>query len=669
MKHLLSLFKYAVLLAIFAALFLNVRANLSDIRRVTDNRLASSTRLEDASRSFVEMQNFQLSAYQFVQGSPTVTKEDVTLKFDLFWSRAEALGKAADYKIVQDLDTERTLFSDTRAALKSADPLVSGLQRGDQETLRKIEAVLHPIHDRIEGFARAAYNKRLARALELADAQRVSTRQLDKIQTAFLLFGLISPFFLMAEIMRVRKLNRRIAEREGEIVQLGLTDSLTGLCNRRSLMQDLVIDGDAGEPQMSLLLLDLDGFKAVNDTFGHPVGDELLKKVSERLKAIAPEGVTVARLGGDEFALAGHIEQGSMAQLASHLIVELEKSVDIGGRAINISASIGMACSAADMADTANVILSNADIALYEAKNAGRGCLRIYDPEIRQKQSYQTAIEDSLADAIDNGEIRVFYHPQIDVSTMKTVGVEALVRWHHPVHGNIPPDDFVKVAERTGLIRKLDFFVLETACREIRVLARAGIKLRLAVNVSPVEAGRRGYARELLETLDRIKFPRDVLTLELTENAVMEDFKIVERNLNLLVEAGVSIAIDDFGAGYSNLSYLARFPFSYLKVDRVLAQNLATESKDRTVVEGIVKLAKGLDLLVIVEGVETAAQLTYLREIGVPEAQGFFFSEPLSEERLIPFLSTFAAQSKRSLKPAGAKPLVLKPVKATEAAA
>lgn len=636
-------YKYALLLVIFAALFFQVLTNLNDLRHAIDSRLASSAHLEDASRYYVELQSFHMNAHRFVEGDANVNHTDVSLAFDLFWARTESLSASADDDILLALDEKPNLFDIAKSGLRASDPLVANLMPGDLEALAKIETIFAAVNPRVEKFAQAAYHKRVARSVEIADIQRSSSNQLNRLQIAFLLFGLISPFLLMTEVLHHQKFNEQIKEREQQIMHAGLVDLLTGLNNRRFLVEYLATVHQQGAVgNLALMVLDLDGIKSVNDTYGHPVGDRLLKIVAERLTAIAPAGTIITRLDGDEFALASQEEASNVTRLASRIIEELGRSFVIDNRNVTISAGIGMAFSTPESSITAEDILGDAYVALQEAKNAGRGSIRLYDLEQRRRQSYRHIIEDCLSDAIDNAEISVCYHPQIDLKMMTVVGVEALCRWHHPVLGIIPPEQFIKVAEQTGLIRKLDFFVLETACREINVLARAGMDLRLALNVSPIEAGRRGYARELLDAIDRVKFPRNRLKLELTENAMMEDFSVVERNLKTLVDAGVEIALDDFGAGYSNLSYLVRFPFSYLKLDRYLANNIATSSKDRTVLEGIVKLAEGLDLRVIMEGIETQDQLDFIQSIGVAEAQGFLFAEPLSDVRLIPFLATFA---------------------------
>jgi EAL domain-containing protein (putative c-di-GMP-specific phosphodiesterase class I) len=296
----------------------------------------------------------------------------------------------------------------------------------------------------------------------------------------------------------------------------------------------------------------------------------------------------------------------------------------------------------------ASVALGDADVALYEAKRAGRACCREFEAALRSQRDYKVKIDESLKSAVINGEIGVKFHPQIEIATGNVCGVEALARWLHPELGEVPVDFFVQLAERQGLIRTLDFHILMTACREILNLGEAGAGLRLSVNVSPVEAGRKGYAEELLAALDQLEFPLCRLTLELTENAVMEDFGAVAQNLDALSAAGIRIAIDDFGSGYSNLSYLARFSFNALKVDKKLAEKISESEKDRIVLSNIAALAKGLDMVVVMEGVENQSQLDFVRSIGIPQAQGFLFAKPLTTRELFHFLRKKASVSPRA---------------------
>lgn len=645
MKLLRSLgkFKYALLLALFAGLYSSVRTDLEAFRSTIDNRLSNSTRLEDASRFYVEYQNFLMAMDRFVRNDAGVSHDKVVLAFDILWSRTESLSAARDYEFVQAIDKEQSLFTKAKFALGKADPEVAALARGDELREKKILQFFHDVEPKIADFAQEAYHIRTGRALDFADEQRKSTIKLDHMQMAILVIGLLIPFLMTIELLKIRRLNTRIKVREREIIRLGLVDVLTSLGNRRALMDELRSNTEApGSNGGYLLLIDLDGFKAVNDNYGHPVGDELLKLVAIRLMTIVGMQGVVCRLGGDEFAIVLRCSEADAVRLAEEMIANLTLSYVIQERTIGISASIGISHFANNDEASAIDALGDADVALYAAKKMGRSCYQLFESKLRDQVSFQNTLSSSLSAAIENDEITVHYQPQISLTNGKITGVEALARWHHSELGHVSPEDFVRTAEQLGIIKQLDFKILTRAAQDIRLLNQAGANLRLSFNVSPLEAGRKNYAHELLELVTELRFPRNRLTIELTENAVMEDFDAVAENLTILADAGIKIAIDDFGSGYSNLSYLTRLPFNFLKVDKRLAAKIDNSAKDRAVLESINHLAKNLNLNVILEGIETSDQLYFATTIGIQEGQGFYISQPMSIEKLTAFLPEYS---------------------------
>lgn len=636
------------MLAIFVALFFTARSSLHDLKLTVNAKLDNSTRLDDASRLFTELQDFELAVRRFVEGDETVSRKDVQFAFDLLWSRVDTLSASDDYAIVQRLAGAPELFTLAKAGLRQADPMLAKLKRGDKGALAALNILFKPVSPLMRNFGNAAYRVRLGHSIESSVNQNEAARNIDILQQAFLLFGALSLFVMMAEVLRIRRFNVEISEREGKIIQLGLTDPLTGLANRRSLTNEierrLALETPGG---CNLFLIDLDGFKAVNDKLGHPAGDEMLRQVAKRLQIIAGDDAMAARLGGDEFAILGQPRAMGLGELADLVIKSVEEPFSIGQQVAHVSASIGMVGLDRVRHPDASVALGDADVALYEAKRAGRGCCREFETSLRGQRDYNAKIDESLASAIADGQIGVRFHPQIDVRTGQMRGAEALARWLHPELGEVPVELFVKLAEQQGLIRALDLHILKTACRELMKLGEAGAALRLSVNVSPIEAGRRGYAAELLTVLGELQFPLSRLTLEMTENTLMEDSGAVARNLGELASAGIGIAIDDFGSGYSNLSYLAQFPFTCLKVDKKLAAKIEHSEKDRIVLSSIANLASGLNLEVIMEGIETEKQLEIIRSIGIPQAQGFLFARPLSTRELYHFLPKIPARPAR----------------------
>ena len=399
-------------------------------------RLTNSTRLEDASRLQTDFNSFILALHAYSEHGAEVAHDEVKLKFDVLWSRVESLSAARDYEFVQAMDKERTLFALTKSALKATDPLLMKLRPGAGNAVAEIENLFSEVAPRILEFAQTAYRSRLSTAVEVAEAQRLATAKLSRLQLAFLVIGLGAPLLLSLEIFRVRRLNRSIRQREKQITQMGLTDALTGLGNRRALFEALNrrSAGDSSQ-NGALLMLDLDGFKAVNDVFGHLVGDDLLKQVGMRLNDICAGTSEVFRLGGDEFAIVTNLCTGMACKTAQNVIADLERPFDVGGRDILISASIGIAEISGGDPHLATSSLGNADVALYEAKKDGRHCWRVFTSDLRERANFQNIVAADLPRAISEGAIRVHYQPQMELKGGRIIGVEALARWTHPTLG------------------------------------------------------------------------------------------------------------------------------------------------------------------------------------------------------------------------------------------
>lgn len=632
------LLQYFVLIAVFGLFYGSVRTTVDEIIHAVDSRVSNMTRLEEASRFYLEYLNLFVALEDLVHGAPGASAENVALTYDLLWARTETLSSVADYKVVQDLDTENKLFKEVQEALRATEPMFANVNSIDMESARFIQDRFARAGPMIRAFAEAAYEKRLKKYLDIAQAQRTSTKWLGMVNLAFLAIGLLTPLLLAGEVYRVRRLNNEIKQREAQVIKIGMTDMLTGLGNRRALVAELQETRMASAWQGFLILLDLDEFKPVNDTFGHQVGDQLLAEAAGRLKCVSEKaGCKVYRLGGDEFAILAN-EKGAATELAAKLIAEMERSFFIGGREINISASAGIAVNdAADLTD-AQRLIGNADVALYEAKRTGRCRAVWFETGLRETLNFRNIIASDLLKAVEAGEIDVCYQPQFSVTEQRIVGVEALARWHHPTLGQISPDVFIREAERQGIIRNLDLAVLKKACAEIRRLNQAGADLRLSVNVSPLEAGRTGYSDDLIAIVEDARFPKNRLTMELTENILMEDYDAVARNLEHLALRGFQTAIDDFGAGYSNLGYLARFRFSYLKVDKSVAEKLNNSPRYKQVLAGITQLAKDMELKVVLEGVENDQQFDAATGMGIAFIQGYYVSRPLTFEGLEQFV-------------------------------
>jgi diguanylate cyclase (GGDEF)-like protein len=417
-----------------------------------------------------------------------------------------------------------------------------------------------------------------------------------------------------------------------EETRLAYSDPLTGLGNRALLAAEVAGAQRRlrGGGRLSLLLLDLDGFKAVNDSLGHAAGDRLLVQLAERLcGAVGPQDV-VARLGGDEFAvLVDEAAPGAGLRTARRVLDALSAPVDFEGRVVRVTASIGVVEQAARGPDD---VLRDADVAMYAAKNAGKACVRLFEPAMRRAVLARAELEADLRHALDRGEFVVQYQPVVDLETREVTGAEALVRWRHPRRGLLPPGAFMPLAEETGLIGELDRWVLEEACRTAAGWQRLRPGVTVGVNVTADRFAHTDLVGAVADALADAGLPPHCLTLELTETALVADAEATISRLGALDALGVPVAIDDFGTGYSSLAYLHRLPASILKIDRSFVQGLGVNAESTALVRVILGLAETFGLRTVAEGVETESQRALLRALGCTSAQGYLFSPAVDVE-------------------------------------
>ncbi|MBR0992759.1 EAL domain-containing protein [Bradyrhizobium japonicum] len=454
---------------------------------------------------------------------------------------------------------------------------------------------------------------------------------------AVLIVGLLLTLSLSTYLMLASRNSRRLSLANRRVLELAQTDILTGLPNRAFFLARLdELNGrlEDGGPTFSILMLDLDRFKNVNDSLGHSAGDALLRQVGQRLKSAVRAGDVLARLGGDEFAVIQERCQDQRTcstELAARIAKLLTEPFLLPGHRVEIGTSIGIAI-APDHGRDQEQLLKKADLALYRSKSAGRNCFTIYDEAMSAELEARNTLEGDLRDAIAQCQLEVHYQPFVDALSGARRGFEALVRWRHPTRGLIPPDQFIPLAEETGLIVPLGEFVLRRACADA---AGWPSDLAVAVNLSPIQFKEAELFEMICAALADSGLPPQRLEIEITESVLLERGVENHAFMQRLKQLGIELALDDFGTGYSSLSYLTAFPFDKIKIDKSFIRNLIHQPRSSAIISAIVTLARGLDMSVTAEGVETREEFERLKALGVNFAQGYLFGRPQPIERIL----------------------------------
>ncbi|MFL9670054.1 putative bifunctional diguanylate cyclase/phosphodiesterase [Variovorax sp. AB1(2024)] len=481
------------------------------------------------------------------------------------------------------------------------------------------------------------------------------------LASGLLLLGTLFTSILESRLQLVaRRLSRSLEEANAELTQANqelqkraFTDALTGLPNR-VLFEDRLRHALARmnranqlqvEERIAVLFVDLDGFKPINDSFGHSAGDRILCVAAERLARTTREGDTVARIGGDEFLLLleGVRDRAECAEAANRVLRALGEPFNVQGKQLQIACSIGIVLHPEQ--GEPDKLVANADAAMYEAKRAGGGNYVMFESHMGADAAKQLQLQSDLRRAVELKQFELYYQPKINGTGHGISGVEALVRWNHPQHGLIGPTEFIGLAERFGLIVHLGDWILDEACRQIAQWQAQGTRMCVAVNLSVMQLREVDFVARVERALLRHDVPATLLLCEITESVAMEDIKATQRTFEGLARVGVFLSIDDFGTGYSSLSHLRKLPARQVKIDRSFVQDLQTKEDARAVIDAVIRLAHALGLSVVAEGVENEAQRDILIAMGCDELQGFLFSRPLPAGDLLDWYSSRYAEA------------------------
>ena len=438
---------------------------------------------------------------------------------------------------------------------------------------------------------------------------------------------------------RILRANEELTKALATIQDMATHDSLTGLPNRASLsdtLQQALNKAERNKHRLAIFFIDLDNFKSINDTLGHPTGDQLLREMARRLRSSVRDSDLVARLGGDEFVVMVEAigDKASLGLLAAKILATISEPAQLQGHEVKVTGSIGIATFPVDGADVPT-LLANADMAMYRAKAQGRARSSEYSADLGEDAVERFEIEKDMRSGVQNNEFRLYYQPKIGFSTGKMLGVEALIRWHHPTLGVLGPDRFIPIAEATNFILPLGKWVIEEACRQSKAWQDAKMPLfPIAVNLSVNQLADQSLAKHVSEVLRNTGANPAMIELEITETAIMRNLEEAIVILESFRALGVRLAIDDFGTGYSSLAYLKKLPVDILKVDRAFVKDLPHNRDDLAITRAVIAMAHGLSMKVVAEGVEEKEQFDTLRDEGCDEFQGFYCSPAMQSHDL-----------------------------------
>ena len=548
--------------------------------------------------------------------------EDLQRRFDLLWSRVGVLSVGEGTREFRSQPGAIELLQNIKQRLVELEPEVLSLKMGDQNAIRIVQE-LKPFQTQVREFNVNSFSGERAWG---------GLKQIYSLQNGanmFLLGLLLSGSILVLLVIRESAINRKQA----------LHDSLTGLANRHFFQNHLektIAHSRRNNSRTAVHMIDMDGFKEINDRLGHAVGDALLQVVATRLAQSVGLSDVVARLGGDEFGIIQKniTNSDECVQLAQHIHELINSEINVHGYRIYSNVSIGISIFPED-AEHPDKLLNNADTAMYCAKNSDEAYYRLFEQEMNDSVLRYRILAESLQVALDHDQLQQIYQPIICLKTKRIVSVEALLRWHHEQYGYIPPLEVVSIAEEAGLAEKLNEWVLLKACSQNMTWRKAGLPwIQVSVNISPAMYTRYDLVDVISRTLSITGLPADQLIIEVTEDTTMQDIESSPGILHKLRRLGVELALDDFGTGYSSLSHLKKMPFQKLKIDKVFIQELNNAPRDMSFIRTIINLAHGLGMQVVAEGIEVIDNYEELYLEGCEYGQGYLFYKPVTSNEI-----------------------------------
>ena len=630
--------KYVILLVALSIVGEYGLKTLHHLHEKIANVRGISFEASDSQLFALEYHRFRGSLGRYVAGAPSTDLDTVMLQFDILWARCETMSHGPLFAVMRDDLQIDWIAGDLLAVLQEIEPMVLALQPGDTDVLSGLLDSLDSFDRRFTEHVVDLSLRRSRWGTEYRDQLAGIVWELDELVLAIVGLTVVFSSMFGLETIRARTAEKQVRLREERVRFLAYHDPLTRCANRTSFAEKLAAtleEARAASGQPALLMLDLDGFKLINDTFGHSSGDELLITVARRLGDMVAGLGDLYRLGGDEFALLikKTLSVDELSMLAEKVIELVEKPITVEHRDLHISVSIGISRYPEDGTKSAE-LMRNSDVALYAAKAAGKRTYRNYLPDMGARMVRRKEIERALRGAIAEGRLEVHYQPQISLEHGGVVAVEALCRWNDPELGVVRPDEFVSVAEESGLILDLGHWVLRTVAATVSRWPKSLEHLKVAVNLSPAQFAHRDLVSELRLLVVETGIDLSRLELEITETALMRDTEATIEQLRALRALGVGLSIDDFGKGYSSLGYLRRFPITQLKIDRSFISEIEREKCTLSVVRGIIRLAASLGVEVVAEGVENAAQAELLRRECCAMAQGWLYAPALASSGL-----------------------------------